>query len=851
MQPNYGFPEPVKRPQRKAVSVEPIESQYQSVNSQPLISSAMTRFFPSFSLTDQQPVLVQQFTEVAQSEQWIRRWNEIHDITSYAPNGVLHYSACHITKRPDGNGSDVYWVAEPVQNSLRNFYLNSFKNLPDIVNIMYQVSETLCELSKHSKCHQCINPDTILIKHDPITGRAIPQLSTWVGDLKIGGLTYDQRPEYSIYIAPDYSSMNHLPPINHHPQMDNHSRNDVYALGITILELIGVSESRLMDFKTRSASEQTLSAMRSEKDVESLLKYLLLKSVSPSHLDRPSITFLRDRFREIINRADELGQVNMGTLAGQIEDLNLSDQKSPQPNHQPIVSPLSNFQIGGELIPTGNNDVSPDTASPFPLEVANNSTAPTRTSSRRGTFTRLRTLGRGYTLKSGIQGKFELCASYLILLLVFAGVLLTSVIMGIHYTGVPGGPDIRYAVQGVYENVNFVPIIDITFASTSGGCPTDFEFIPSLGYWPGTKTFCYDLGFIQMHWDDCWYHVYTRQGQHYVNWKGQYICVKRLPGFTNSTTCPSGSTQCAPGVCTTGTVCPITTLELSTTAKTTDGWSSTASGDGRYFNYRQDTDAQPVATFRLTIAGTGEKTCLSLLEYPRQNDYTPIQKTGNDCADFGTLPGSVVLDTDSSAAAEFSYQTWGSDILGLPKFGGTLEGESAYLTVSPRLELNSNCYEIDFAGLYFASTDIQTTRNITKIFTWILIFATCFMFLMVLLILCAAKSNKNDDMPWIAVLYKLLVGLCAVIYSIIGILLIIVAALTAYYESEVGDHKDEFSLVESGNCFADSNVNSIIADFSKAVVVAEQVQLAWLGFTVIHWAILLLIFLFWWLAARK
>ena len=334
----------------------------------------------------------------------------------------------------------------------------------------------------------------------------------------------------------------------------------------------------------------------------------------------------------------------------------------------------------------------------------------------------------------------------------------------------------------------------------------------------------------------------------FSNWKGMYLCVKRLPGFTNSSTCPSGSMKYAPGICTTGTDCPITTLELSTSANTADGWTSVAFGDGRFFNYRQDINSQPIATFRVTIAGNGAKTCLSLLEYPIQNDYLFIIHKGNDCAEYGTLPGSSLLDTDSSAEAEFGYHPWGSDILALPSFASSLAGESAFLTVSPRLQLNSNCYGIDMPGVYLASTSVQNTGSTTLVFSVVAIIMTGLLFVISTLFMCCCRS---EDVPWIARLVKSL-GICLTIFlTVLGIVLIPAAALTTKYDREISAYKDQLTLIHNNNCFVEQSVGQILTDFSNAIMTASQVKNLWVVFTIIQCVTVSMIGLLLYLAKKK
>ena len=76
-------------------------------------------------------------------------------------------------------------------------------------------------------------------------------------------MTCDKRPEYPLYIAPGYSI---------HPKAH---KSEGYSLGITIVEVIGVSESKLKSFKGSSIS----SNYSKQSDVSNKLKSLLLNTV--------------------------------------------------------------------------------------------------------------------------------------------------------------------------------------------------------------------------------------------------------------------------------------------------------------------------------------------------------------------------------------------------------------------------------------------------------------------------------------------------------------------------------------------------------------------------------------------
>lgn len=131
------------------------------------------------------------------------------------------------------------------------------------------------------------------------------KLSTWVTDLEIEEVTYEKRSKHSVYIAPDYDD---------HPK---DIKNDVYALGISIMKAIGVSHKKLVSFKMSSdiMHQETVT-----QNVESKLKNILLRTVDPNYTNRLTASELRDRLKEIVQIPNALKSVNMNTLCKEIEN---------------------------------------------------------------------------------------------------------------------------------------------------------------------------------------------------------------------------------------------------------------------------------------------------------------------------------------------------------------------------------------------------------------------------------------------------------------------------------------------------------------------------------------------------
>ena len=741
----------------KTISFEPPERQYQISIFQSDVSSSLFELSSVVNLETQEQLLLQKFDNIAGLDitEWIRRWNEIQELYKSSPQGVVHHHACHFVKDPAGGPATAYFVIENMETSLRNAKNHGF-TFAEIVDVMYQVSEVVSTRSPNSKFNLSTNPDTILIKRDP-TGKVVAKLSTFISGLIINGVVYDKRPEYAIYTT----------------QVDSTHSNDVFALGISIMEVLGVSQSKLESFKTNRTSV-TMPTNPNPCDLAVFLQAILLRAVDSRDYSRISAYDLQSKLKSVMKRSSELDDLSGASIVTAIENGSIITESNPR---KPI-----------------------DTERVVPI----------------------------YTDSDQRKERFKKAAGSLIFLLLLFNIVVICVMLGVHFAGVQSGSQISGAINGLYNNVNTLPFVDIAFADAGTGCPAGFYNITSLGNWPGTVSFCYDFFWIDTRTSlsDCYNYYYSRDAHDYLFWNSKSICVKQVPAISNGTDCPASYTKCAPGLCVSGTECPITTLELSTTSRTDTGWTSVSSGDGRYFNYRKDVGSLPVINFELSM-GTATP-CISTVEFPTQVDYDAIRISSNGCKKYGQFPNSVTLDT-SNGMNEFTTQPWSESALKLPGFSSTLSKNNAYLTVSPRLELAEPCYDLDLAALAKGGDLVETTRKITTGFSIaiaIIVLITLFVFLPVA---CEKKGTRLLDA------YRACGIPSSIIYAILALLLVAATVASHYYDETVASYKSAAHSIMDRDCFTIESVNTILQDFVKAIVVSSKTSFLWKLYLAVHW----------------
>ena len=431
----------------------------------------------------------------------IRDWNAIQAQEKLSLPGLLRYYECHITKKPNGSGYDMSFITEFAHASLRSVQSSgSPLELPDLIRMMIQVSNTLYEFGKAKLFHAAVNPETILLRRLD-TGAVQYKLASPVPSLNLSGKKYTQREEYLPYIAPDLNS----------------TKSDVYALSMAFLETAGVNMDTLMKIKSGNINTSHDGSVLGE------LAHVVLQAVDRNYLNRLTPTQLEIQSKNLLARISN-SNFTKNDFVQKLEDIISGNIQKPTPqvqNHEEI-----RVDAGGNR----DGPISPfDSISPIIKE----DESPERK----------RTPFRSTLSKETVQKAFIITS--LILSLLTIGLVIPILYKG--YVDLKTSDQLAGAVDSIYENIYTVPFSEITVESSS--CPSGYTTISSLGNWAGTAGFCYTgLVDTSVQKSDCAKYYEAQDSKNYSKWKDIVICWKPATGFTNFFTCSASQTSCYTGM---------------------------------------------------------------------------------------------------------------------------------------------------------------------------------------------------------------------------------------------------------------------------------------------------------------
>ena len=276
----------------KPVSFEPVEQFFTADYSKILFSNEFMTAYKATS-TDRKDTnlyCLQKFEKVHNSHtaEWIRRWNHIIEMMKTNNNGLLQHFACHIEKIENTQDSNVYLVSEYAENTLRTDKLKLRLSPADIIKAMYQVTAPLIQLKSSGYYHYCINPDAIcVIKNaDGSTSYKLSNLGGWI---KTSETEYSKMPEYE-----------HCFPLDYNPQRKD-SKSDVYSLGITAMELIGIDNETLKTYKKNRPDPSYHTSFGS---MQGRLVYILLQAVDTNPKMRVSLESLNSLLKTMVGATE-------------------------------------------------------------------------------------------------------------------------------------------------------------------------------------------------------------------------------------------------------------------------------------------------------------------------------------------------------------------------------------------------------------------------------------------------------------------------------------------------------------------------------------------------------------------
>ena len=406
---------------------------------------------------------------------------------------------------------------------------------------------------------------------------------------------------------------------------------------------------------------------------------------------------------------------------------------------------------------------------------------------------------------------------------------LMIIIMVKHFGGVSAGT-IHGGLEGIYNSIGFPPITDVKLSLTC-----DTGYIPyTLGYWPGTKQFCYDRGIIATPYqsDGCPNRYLAVDRQNYTRWGAYQLCILRANAYySNSSTCRSGYTRCYAGLCVNGTTCPVTFAEISSSPANYSDGSSSQIGHARYFNIRRQNNTLGIGTFSFNI---GQNTpCLSTKERPEQVNYPAIAERGIGCVRYEEFPNSSVIDTQNALTA-FKDQPWSFLATLLPNFSDTLANQLAFLSYSPRLELKSTefCQTLELRPIIDTDASLMDAYTLTTHFSIII---TCLLALalvsgVVMFSYCMCYGEGKD--AGVVLLHCLFLA--------IGILLISVAILAKRRNNEILRIMSMIDYQALSSCFVAPGPQKVIKDLFETASIVAHVQTLWMVSGIIAWSILVI-----------
>ena len=411
-------------------------------------------------------------------------------------------------------------------------------------------------------------------------------------------------------------------------------------------------------------------------------------------------------------------------------------------------------------------------------------------------------------------------------LLLLTMIAMTIAIMVINFSSAAvGSTYVIGGASGIYQNLGVMPMSDIIFATS---CPTGYELV-DMGAWPGTYPMTDFAGTLVVDNDDST-GITTYDGlssADYTVWKEVSLCVKRISQVTNSSSCPTGYTQCVPGVCAYGTDCGITEVHFESTTRTDSGWYSVYS-NGTYINYRKDAGVAPISKF--SIAQGQPTPCLNPFDYGTQVNYMAIVTGSDGCGRYSTFPGVSQIDSDLSVNI-FSYQTWNVLPSTLPQFNSALGNQLGYLMSVPRLELQNveACLTFNLQTFLDRSNELYSSKALT----------TGFVITILVLIgsmIITPGVEIHSKCP-----EEVVIGTIYVHLILIVILTIPPAIITASQNKDFEAYKDTLFSLSDSNCFTDSYAQLVITDFASILTDSTRLAELWLIFTTIVWGLTVII----------
>ena len=843
---------------RKAASFEAVENSFVPNYSEALFSNPLMTVYQAASAdgSDGNFYCIQRIEKVPNPSVvlWIRRWNHILDITKVDNAGVLTYLAFHVAKNTSPGNSTIYLVSEYAISNLREAKLRQQLSLADVIKAMYQISETLLQLKQSGFFHHNINPDTIFIVENE-DGTHSYKLGNLGGWMKTHEIEYQKRTEYSHTVPLDYDPLN------------KNSKSDVYSLGITIMEIIGVSLECLMDHKTNQVDP---SYQHYTLTLQGFLRKLLLEAVHPDPEKRISLETLVEQLKVAIDNPNELSELGYDTFCASLESVPLTPYqnyatKLTQSERLPMISRSRTNQL--QQVPEGNEEeekkdhliemqytnVEKQTI-PDSVDRAEDHKNLIKQSDTKNTGDRVsinvkppgneladspkipgikaREAFRSSIDCSGLKRLWPVFNKILTIALILFMYAMAVCIMAVHFgPGVVSSGDVEGGALGIYRNLGALPISDITL---SGTCSAGYEAV-DLGTWPGTTSFCYDNGYIETNYNasEC-SNIYSEiASNQYSVWKNTKVCAKRITQIYNTSTCPMGYIKCSPGVCVYGTECGITELYLESSMRTGSGWYN-LHYNGNYINYRKDEDALPIISFAIVH---GQPTpCLNPHEYGEQINYEAIASKANGCGRYGSFPDISQLDTDTSQNI-FSYQTWSKLPTSLPEFSSKIGAQTGYLLSIKRLDLTnlSPCLTFNLQTFLDSSKDLHSSRKVTTGFIITIIvllgiaaFLTCVM-------IC---PSKNDDRAF-SLHHHINMQLFFAV--LIGVLTIPAAAATSNLDSELQEFQEDLSEVSNYKCLKANGAQLVLTDFIDTSLVATKVRGLWAIYAIVMWCTLVIL----------
>ena len=633
----------------QAVSSEPIEKHYIPDYSEALFSNPLMTVYHAASTTkiDNNFYCIQKIENVPHlyAVFWIKRWNHILEIMKTGNNGILNYIECFVEKGLAPNTNNIYYVSEFAATTLRIAKDTYNLSLKEIIRAMLQITETLLQLQDSGYYHLNINPDTILVIENN-DGTYTYKLANVGGWMKTHEVEYSKRPEYSHTIPLDYDPFNST------------SKSDVYALGITIMEIIGVNLDSLIDYKTKCMDPDY-------KHVNLIIQWalvkLLLEAVHPHPAKRLSLKDLRDQLKLVMNYQSELDEVEYDIICASLEDVPLVVCQTDDILLKKNIQPRTNNEVkGGSIqIVSQENEKEEEKQQQSQQKEQGGNLIAISISNIEGQYNAAgQEQGQGrmpvppvhqdlnannnnpngnINFGANVVGNLPKvpesqdsflkklcyrCYWILFMTLSLVSLALGTAIIVVHYgTKVANAGDVYGGALGIYKNLGDLPISAIMLASS---CPAGYE-PAKLGEFPGTKSFCYKDGAVDTRYDEsCVWLTSAVPRQTYISWKNATVCVKRITDVVNATSCPQGYTQCTPGLCAVG---GITELHFEDSARTDSGWYSVSYNDSNsYINYRKDVGVLPITL--LDVVHGEATSCLNPLEYGRQANYDAIEIRG-------------------------------------------------------------------------------------------------------------------------------------------------------------------------------------------------------------------------------